>query len=723
MILATRPLEVAPPEYDAIVHANGARFVPLDVMTPEETQTLLCQRLGVKQLAAEIVTLVFAKAEGNPFFAEEVAYALRDTGLIVIDNDECRVSPTSGGIDAIRLPDTLQGIVTSRVDRLSAPQQLTLKVASVVGHTFVLDLLLDLHPLGADAERLVNLLEPLVHRDLLKSLASAPDRTYGFRHNITQEVVYNLMLFAQRRELHGKAAQALESRHAAALSPYYSLLAHHWTRAEEWTKAIDYLECAGKQALDRFANETAIAAFTAAIHIDEQQSLHTPSERRTDWQRCLAHANYGAGHLDRCADHAGRALAMLGWPMPASLAGTAAGLLHQVAIRFLQTFFPERTRIAATQERAARLSATRLQTRLTECYLFAQNIPSMLYSVVRELNLADPAGQSAELGRAYGTMAAILGTIPLTQMAEASVRRAEENAAIAEPLDRAFIYTRIAVFGIYGAQWERCDAWLSEAQATSSRLDDGKTWQDATTMWAIVDHYRGAFARSRASFAAMHAAAALRGVEQGQQWGRLGEGMALVRLGRAAESLPLFEAVMPWVTKTASPPEAIWALGMKALAHAETGDMPEALAHAERALALIESARPAAYWTQQSTAAIDEVYWMAARQAPDAARKAEMMTRFRRAVRSMRRFAGIFPFGAPPALLWQGMLQLELGRRGNAANAFLRCRQVSARLHMPFEEGRAHLALIELTEGAERERHRAEAEARLTACGVPVTLR
>ena len=72
-----------------------------------------------------------------------------------------------------------------------------------------------------------------------------PELAYIFKHATTQEATYNLMLFAQRRQLHRAVAEWYERHECADLSPYYSLLAHHWSRAEQWSKAMEYLEQAG----------------------------------------------------------------------------------------------------------------------------------------------------------------------------------------------------------------------------------------------------------------------------------------------------------------------------------------------------------------------------------------------------------------------------------------------------------------------------------------------
>lgn len=719
VVLATRPMEPPTPDYLALLgHPSTARFA-LDTMTQAEMRALVCQRLGVVRMPDEVADLIFAKAEGNPFFSEEIAYALRDANLIKLEGGQCWLAPEVGDLRALRLPDTVQGMVTSRVDRLSPAQQMALKVGSVLGHIFALGILRDLYPVAEDRQELPALLDPLVERDLLRALAVVAERQWSFKHNITQEAVYNLMLYAQRRELHHKAAGWIEARYAHDLAPHYPLLAHHWTRAEQWPRAVHFLELAGQQALDRFANQAAIRFFGQAIELDRQHALGAATAKLAYWQRALSQAHYGASQLVVCADHTQQALALLGWPAPASTLGTFRGLLGQLALRIWQRYAPRFVPRLGAEQRQRHLWGVHLHTRLSEFYLYSQNVLGMLYSGLREINLAEPAGPCAELGRAYATMSAILGAVPLRAIAEACAVRGEQNAATAQPPDRAFIFLRCASYGVYAAQWQRCHRWLAEAATTGSRIGDGKLWQDATTISAIIAHFRGDFGLSAQLFADLQTAAAAKGLEQGRNWGLLGEGMALVRLGRAEDGLARLEAAMPWVTAEATPPEVIWAHGFKALAHLRLGDTIAARRHADQALAVVEAARPTAYWTQPATAAMCEVYGLLAAAAGFGPDRKTAAHRFARGVRGMVRFGAVFPFGQPHALYWRGKLAQFGGSPQSAGKWFARSLAMAERLQTRYEAGLACRELAMLADGAEAATLADRAAALLTECGVP----
>src|SRR5207248_7019245 len=110
----------------------------------------VCQRLGVRSLPPALAGLIYEKAQGNPYFSEELAYALRDSRLVEVEGEECRLAPGAGDLGDVAFPDTVQGVVTSRIDRLGPAEQLTLKVASVIGRVFPLRILRDLYPIEED---------------------------------------------------------------------------------------------------------------------------------------------------------------------------------------------------------------------------------------------------------------------------------------------------------------------------------------------------------------------------------------------------------------------------------------------------------------------------------------------------------------------------------------------------------------------------------------------
>ena len=288
-----------------------------------------------------VARLILQKAEGNPFFSEELAYALRDAGLITIAGGECRIAPDVD-FKAITFPDTVQGVITNRIDRLSPPQQMTLKAASVVGRVFAYRILRDIHPIVGDRNQLQLCLDTLQHLDLTVLETPEPELAYLFKHALTQEVAYNLMLFAQRRELHRAVAEWYERTFAEDLTPHYPLLAYHWNQAEDVPKTVEYMEKAGAQALHSGASREAIDLFNRALELAALHPDRYDGVRRALWELQIGEAYLGIGDVPEAYRYYRLSLKHLDRPMPASKAGMMLGITAQMARQFLHRLQPAR---------------------------------------------------------------------------------------------------------------------------------------------------------------------------------------------------------------------------------------------------------------------------------------------------------------------------------------------------------------------------------------------
>ncbi|MFQ5613842.1 MAG: tetratricopeptide repeat protein, partial [Anaerolineae bacterium] len=294
LVLAMRPLEGEAMRIEPLTLASldETEHLALDSLSPEETLALAAARLGLAGdgLPEAVADLVRARAGGNPFFAEEMVYALRDNGLITVQTEggqpRCLIS---GDLDRASeaLPDTIQGIVLSRIDRLPPEEQLALKVAAVIGRTFIYTTLHD--TLGEHMEISDHLLkvflEHLAHLDLTPLEAPEPELTYIFKHIITQEVAYETLLFAQRRQLHRAVAGWYERTFGddpalaaveggeSPLAPYYPLLVYHWHQAEDKARERHYARLAGHWAAAQFANVEAAGYFSRALDLTPETDL------------------------------------------------------------------------------------------------------------------------------------------------------------------------------------------------------------------------------------------------------------------------------------------------------------------------------------------------------------------------------------------------------------------------------------------------------------------
>ena len=288
----------SPPPAPAISDLPHHFAVQLAELDPDSVAAL-AQRQLQGPLAPLALTLIQLKSQGNPFFVEELVAALREAGSLELQPDgrwqlaasildllrtaACltRVNGEWALIKSARLeaanlgiPDTVQDLVQSRIDRLPEESKLTLRVASVIGHTFEIGLLQAAHPASPQLDELEQQIESMAGHDFVQLESSVPQPTYMFRHNITHEVAYETLLFSQRRPLHRAVAEWYEGSFSDApldllapdspLAPYYPLLVHHWHRAEDWGRERVY----AVSRVTRRPSSTPISrrSLTSAVH-------------------------------------------------------------------------------------------------------------------------------------------------------------------------------------------------------------------------------------------------------------------------------------------------------------------------------------------------------------------------------------------------------------------------------------------------------------------------
>ncbi len=234
MVLTYRPGHgTAFPERSFITRAM------LQPLSRDESLALAAQVLSEKALPPEFQKLVIAKAEGNPFFVEEMVKSLDESGVLRSpDGSSGAASPL------LQVPDTVQDVIMSRIDRLDESPRTTLQLASVIGREFSVNLLETIAELD---EPLADSLRKLKGLELIYERSLFPEHTCFFKHALTQEVAYNSLLLQRRKELHCLVAAAIEETHRDRLPEFYEFLAYHYERGEEWERALDYLRRAAEQ--------------------------------------------------------------------------------------------------------------------------------------------------------------------------------------------------------------------------------------------------------------------------------------------------------------------------------------------------------------------------------------------------------------------------------------------------------------------------------------------
>ncbi|QQX89641.1 AAA family ATPase (plasmid) [Cupriavidus necator] len=271
----------------------------LHPLGPVDAQRLLTELLGDDPGLTALKLLVLEKTEGNPFFIEEVVQTLAEEGALLGDPGRYRIEKTP---TALHIPTTVQGVLAARMDRLPTAEKELLQILAVIGKEFPLSLIRQV--VGQPEDTLRRLLSRLETGEFIYERPAFPEVEYLFKHALTQEVAGNSMLMERRSVLHECTAQAIETLFHSRLKDYWSELAHHYSLSGNLPKAVEYLQCAGKQAFQRSASLEAIRQLSAALALLErlpdtpervQQELSLQLDIGPAW---MAARGYGAPEVE-----------------------------------------------------------------------------------------------------------------------------------------------------------------------------------------------------------------------------------------------------------------------------------------------------------------------------------------------------------------------------------------------------------------------------------------
>ena len=353
--------------------------IVLEPLDDRQSQVLIRNLLRVDNLPHATRQLIARKAEGNPFYIEEIVRALIDQGAVEMHGDRLAVTAK---IDSVTIPGTVQEVILVRVERLDPQAQRLLQIGSVIGRNFFHRLLVelagspdaDLEPMLAMLKERQVIVERRVRRTAsIRRQTFAAEREYVFKHALIQETIYQSLLNRTRRELHLRAAEAIERVFADQIDDFYGMLALHYGRAEKLDKAEEYLLKAGDVAVRSAASAEALGYFREAYRIFKM--IHGEGgdpKRKVLLEKNIASALLLTGHLAEARPHFDRALEFLG----EKVARTTKEAYRQLAFDAIRVIF----RMLVLRGRMSRRPST---PELREAI-------NLLYSRCRVESIADP---------------------------------------------------------------------------------------------------------------------------------------------------------------------------------------------------------------------------------------------------------------------------------------------------------------------------------------------
>ncbi len=253
------------PEY---THQWGSKsyysMIGVGHLSTSTSAELVAAILEGGDVVPELRELILNRAAGNPLFMEELTHTLLQNGSIQKKDDQFVLTRD---ISSDQVPDTIQGIIAARMDRLEESLKRIMQVAAVIGREFAFRILETITEMKEELKSgLVNLqgLEFIYEKSLF------PDLEYIFRHALVQEVAYNSLLLNRRKEIHEKIGRAIESLYPQRLEEFCEMLAYHYSKSGNLAKAYQYLKGSAEKAVRNDAVVEAVRFYREAMEVLSQ---------------------------------------------------------------------------------------------------------------------------------------------------------------------------------------------------------------------------------------------------------------------------------------------------------------------------------------------------------------------------------------------------------------------------------------------------------------------
>ncbi|MDH4262833.1 MAG: AAA family ATPase [Spirochaetia bacterium] len=474
--LVSRPWK----ELEILNSKSNYTNIALNELPKDEAIELIRIRLNLKEQNNSIEEKIMVNSHGNPFFIESIVYSLKENGVIVAaENGKNEINQS---VESLTIPNSLQDVVLSRIDRLSEDEQALLKIASVIGRIFMFKLLHKMNPALTknSVEAVVRVLENLE----LTPVESTSPLSYIFKHAIIRDVAYNSLLLSTRRNLHSQLADIMENEYKNNLIENAETLAFHFSEGGQNEKAFHYTLIAAQKAAEKYANKDALHYYSRALDLLDDyrgkninkayeirkemaivnRNLGNFQDSRDLYAICLAYykdpinlaeMKFGIGRsyqeqgdILNAIHNLEAALKYLGTKTPVSKGATIRGLLRQMVIRGFHNAFPFAIRKTQRKQQKYKLQSRILMT-LQKIY-FLKSVEHVAWASYAHVNLTERMNDDWDLSLGYSYYATIIQSIGFIKSARIYFDRALKILEKTNMLyPQGLTYQRLGVHGTY----------------------------------------------------------------------------------------------------------------------------------------------------------------------------------------------------------------------------------------------------------------------------------
>jgi class 3 adenylate cyclase/tetratricopeptide (TPR) repeat protein len=684
---AARVLEIA-----AKNHVGRYTDVRIGPLREDESVQIVHNLLQVEEVPKRVCDAIVSKADGNPFFIQEIIRSLRDAGAIVPDAaDRDRVAATE--VNTMSMPDTIQMVVMARVDLLREDLKETLRIASIIGDSFSYQVLRNImNPNNGLLEQLIELEDA----GYILQKHKASEHTYVFAHGLIRESIYENILIRRRRELHLRVAQAIETLYSERIEEFYSLLAHHFARAEAWEKAHAYLLKAGDQAGQLAADTEALTHYQLAFLScsrflgDKWEPLQQASLKRK-----IGEALFRRGEHQQAAEHLQEAFTCLNRSLPTSRREVRFAILREILVQLGHCMLPSLLPAPIDE----RVNATiKEESNLYEDMMwidFFSNQERCFLDALRQLNESERSG--FPYGIVMGSM--VCGATCLFfgffWLAEHYNRRALSVAERGRnPVVTARAYMGPIGLELYRGNWDVISEYCARAAKETRKAGDLRAWGVVTNVLAYAMAYQGKFAR-----ALEYCQELIRLGQEGKDkevllWGLYPKGFIQRRMGQLEEAIADLR-------HAAESSEAIPDYHFRALAGGELGQSYLRQGKLQAAFAEFEATERFClrYRVRGNTVTplrngLAEAYLTAAVEtSAGRTERNRWIQKAGRACKAALKQGNIFRPALPEAMLLRGRYDYIKGKRSSALKWWRRSLVLAEEMELRYALGLAHLEI------------------------------
>ena len=729
LVLLTRPMPEPPEQMEELFDVSSSARIVLGALNDHDSLALAQERLGARSLSPDVANLILETAEGVPFFVEELALSLRDSEGLEISDGVARLARSA---DELGVPESLSSVVLSRIDRLNPPVQLTLKVASVIGRSFGTRELEAVHPSHPGVDELARQMAELVELGLI--VESSPG-SYDFRHSLTRDTAYGLLLFDQRGRIHHGVAAYLESQADLPQEPQFGLLAYHWERGGDPRRALEYFEKSGASTLRKGANEEAIFAHSRSVELlssNPEVFADVHPIRQSQWHFEIGQAYEALGRFADAEKSLYRALAVLGVHVSASPLRRSLRLAWEAIKQVMHIALPGAIAVPDDAGESARLGqAARIAALLGEVYYFTGDLTGFPTLNLIAINLGEKSGEPLVAGLAYSSTGYLVGTLRLRRLADRYfklARAAEDLEWKGELVPMPFVLEldemapghliavalAESVLALTFDEWSRARQLADEGLRRCDRLGDKYSAGIALAVRGFVSYSSGAIDDALRDYTQLLASARQRSNREHEGWASSFVIPVLLGLDRLDEAQAMSASAVA-IINDVDPLTVPVIHGTRSQVQLRSGQAEAALASAELALETMDNT-PIFIYLAAYAGMLDTLLELWSAHPGPSDNEADRLARLtHRGVKKMRGFARVLPFARPKYQMFKGRMEGLQGKGTKAQRSFRKGLKLAQDSGFTWDEGLLHLELARTlpADSPERRSHLSEARRNL----------